>query len=204
MSGVLRMSYQMNFHDILNAISSPGSGGGLLLCDSRDGRMIDRCGPAPALASLSARQAKEKGLTTSATSGLHSSGSFASASLQLSMESRLRERLGASGSPWCDLTWKYQDMPSGLPSFRLARSGRGTKDQGTSGLPTLSGCSNGGKNHVVGRLDEWGGSSNPFRGTEAGKRRYASFEAWMMGYPTVWASLMGSAMQSSHKSRKRS
>jgi hypothetical protein len=120
------------------------------------------------------------------------------------MESKLREKLGENGSPWCGLTWKRQDMPWGLPISRLARSGRGTSAHGTTGLPTPSGCSNGGKNHVVGRLDEWGGSSNPFRGTEDGKARCASFEGWMMGYPTVWPSLMVSEMQSSHKSRKRS
>jgi hypothetical protein len=48
---------------------------------------------------------------------------------------------------------------------------------------------NGGKNHTVGRLDEWGGSSNPFRGTEIGKVRCASFEEWMMGLPIGWTAL---------------
>jgi hypothetical protein len=42
-------------------------------------------------------------------------------------------------------------------------------------LPTPSGV-NGGKNHTVGRLDEWGGSSNPFRGTDLARVRCASFE----------------------------
>jgi hypothetical protein len=49
-------------------------------------------------------------------------------------------------------------------------------------LPTPSGIRSG-KNHVVGRLDEWGGSSNPFRGTSIGKLRSPSFEEWMMGWP---------------------
>ena len=50
-------------------------------------------------------------------------------------------------------------------------------------LPTPSGTSNHGKNHVSGRLDEWGGSSNPWRGTEVGKLHCPRFEEWMMGYP---------------------
>lgn len=198
------MSLQPNFLDILNAISSPALADGPSLSGSQDGRMTGRSGPDPAHANLSARQAKAAGLTTSATSGHRSSGSFASAALQLSLESRLRERLGVNGSPWCGLIWKQQDMPWGPPISRLARSGRGTSAPGTIGLPTPSGCSNGGKNHVVGRLDEWGGSSNPFRGTGDGRARCGSFEAWMMGYPTEWASLMASEMQSSHRSRKRS
>jgi len=53
-------------------------------------------------------------------------------------------------------------------------------------LPTPSGTSNHGQNHVSGRLDEWGGSSNPFRGTEAGKLHSACFEEWMMGWPVLW------------------
>ena len=52
-------------------------------------------------------------------------------------------------------------------------------------LPTPSGV-NGGRNHTSGRLDEWGGSSNPFRGTEIGKVHCPSFEGWMMGYPVLW------------------
>ena len=194
----------MNFLDMTNAISSPGSAGGRLHCDLQAGGTKDQFGPDHAHANLSARQAKAKGLTTNATFGPRSSGSFASATLQLSLENKLREKLGVNGSPWCDLKWKYQDMPWGLPIFRLARSGRGTKGLDTTGLPTPSGCSNGGKNHVVGRLDEWGGSSNPFRGTEIGKKRCASFEAWMMGYPMVWLSRMVSEMRLSHRSQKRS
>lgn len=56
-------------------------------------------------------------------------------------------------------------------------------------LPTPSGTSNHGKNHVMGRLDEWGGSGNMWRGTEIGKMRCASFEEWMMGWPMGWSAL---------------
>lgn len=198
------MSNQMSFWDTYSATSLPELEDGPSPLDSQDGLTLALSGPDPAHANLSARQARALGLTTTGISGQHSIGSSETVSLQRSMENRLRERLGVNGSPWCGLTWKHQDMPWGPPISRLARSGRGTKDQGITGLPTPSGCSNGGKNHVVGRLDEWGGSSNPFRGTEDGKARCASFEAWMMGYPMEWASLMASEMQSYHRSRKRS
>jgi hypothetical protein len=71
-------------------------------------------------------------------------------------------------------------------------------------LPTPSGTNNHGKNHTVGRLDEWGGSSNPFRGTPLGPVRCVSFELWMMGLPTAWRQSMPPATPSSRKSRKSS
>ena len=52
-------------------------------------------------------------------------------------------------------------------------------------LPTPSGTRSG-KNHVIGRLDEWGGSSNPFRGTSLGPVRCPDFEEWMIGWPVRW------------------
>ena len=89
---------------------------------------------------------------------------------------------------WCSLT---------LPRWGMMRDGEllgrttpvlHTGGNGAGLLPTPSGV-NGGVNHVMGRLDEWGGSSNPFRGTELGKVRCASFEEWMMGWPIGWTGL---------------
>jgi hypothetical protein len=65
-------------------------------------------------------------------------------------------------------------------------------------LPTPSGTSNHGKNHVSGRLDEWGGSSNPWRGTEIGKVHCAAFEEWMLGLPFKWTELTEYEMPKSH------
>lgn len=56
--------------------------------------------------------------------------------------------------------------------------------------PTPSGTSNHGKNHVCGRLDEWGGSGNRFRGTNLAKVRCPDFEEWMMGWPITWTELI--------------
>lgn len=56
-------------------------------------------------------------------------------------------------------------------------------------LPTPSGTSNHGKNHVSGRLDEWGGSSNIWRGTATGKISCPNFEEWVMGWPVRFTEL---------------
>jgi len=155
----------MTFQDMINTTFSQVSADGLSPCALPDGLMTGQYGRDHAHANLSARQAREKGLPMKGTCGPLLNGSFASMALQQYLGNRLRERLGVNGSPWCGLIWKCQDMPSGLPICALRRQGRGTIGPGITGLPTPSGCSNRGKNHVVGRLDEWGGSSNPFRGT---------------------------------------
>jgi hypothetical protein len=56
-------------------------------------------------------------------------------------------------------------------------------------LPTPSGV-NGGTNHTMGRLDEWGGSSNRFRGTRIGSLCLPEFEELLMGWPVTWTELM--------------
>lgn len=60
-------------------------------------------------------------------------------------------------------------------------------------LPSPSGV-NGGKNHIAGRLDEWGGSSNPFRKTEIASLHLPRFEEWIMGWPETWGALTGFEM----------
>jgi hypothetical protein len=76
--------------------------------------------------------------------------------------------------------------------WELPMSARPIRETGYGLWPTPSGTSNHGKNHVIGRMDEWGGSSNPFRGTEIARVRCASFEEWMMGWPTGWSALTAS------------
>src|SRR6185295_6117216 len=69
-------------------------------------------------------------------------------------------------------------------------------------LPTPSGV-NGGRNNVMGRIDEWGGSGNPFRGTEIGRMRCANFEEWMMGWPMGWSELTPLEMDKFHLWQKQ-
>jgi hypothetical protein len=75
-------------------------------------------------------------------------------------------------------------MRSGI-AYRLRTLAHLITGTGSGLLPTPSGV-NGGRNHTSGRLDEWGGSSNPFRGTAVGNLHSPSFEEWMMGYPEGW------------------
>lgn len=49
---------------------------------------------------------------------------------------------------------------------------------------TMADAEHGGGGHCVGRLDEMGGSGNPYRGTEIGKMYLdPSFLEWLMGFP---------------------
>lgn len=160
-------------------------------------------GPVPVLASLSARQVKALGLQISGISGRHGSTSSASAALQRSLASRLRQRLDMRGSMECVPTWKNKATPSGRQYCQLVPQARRIDATGSGSLPTPSGTSNHGRSHVAGRLDEWGGSSNPFRGTSLGRMHCPAFELWVMGYPETWAQQMPLVMPSFRKSRPR-
>lgn len=60
---------QKTLLDMPSATSSPESAGGALPCDMQESPTITRYGQVPAHASLSARQAKERGLMMSGTCG---------------------------------------------------------------------------------------------------------------------------------------
>lgn len=120
--------------DTRNAISSPGSASGPTPCASPDGLTADRFGPDRALASLSARQAKEAGLMTSGTYGRTSTISSKSAALQSSLASRLRAKTDWLGSTLYKLTWKERATPSGRLIPALRASARPTSAKGSTGL----------------------------------------------------------------------
>ena len=125
--------------------------------------------------------------------------SFDPSGLLLKTSSRSeQEDLTEFSGPWPRSGMMRSGTVFQLPT--LARRIRGT-EYGL--LPTPSGTSNHGKNHVAGRLDEWGGSSNPFRGTPLGKLHCPRFEEWMMGYPDRWAELTVSETLSFRKSRRK-
>lgn len=195
------MSAQMSFLDTPNVISSPASDCGLIPSPAQGGRKIVQSGQHHAHASPSARQAREQGLMMSGTYGQTSIGSPNSVALQLSLESKLKTLVGSTSH---SLTWKAWDTPSGVSRLRLLASVLRTSGTEPIGLPTPSGTSNHGKNHVAGRLDEWGGSGNPWRGRSIGKLHLPSFEAWIMGIPVAWVPLMRSAMLSLPRSPRRS
>lgn len=190
-----------------NATSSPESADGPMPSSLWTGPQIGACGPAHALANLSARQAKAMGLLTSATFGPPGTTSSSSAALQSSLGSRLRQRLGTAGLIEQSVTWRESATPAGLRYFRRAAQTRSISVTGCGSLPTPSGTSNHGKNHVAGRLDEWGGSSNPFRRgrwfAELGSTHSPGFELWVMGFPASWRRLMPPATRSSRRSRPK-
>lgn len=120
-----------------NATSSQASPDGRSPCEWRAGTTLDLFGPAPALANLSARQARARGFLTSGTYGRPSSISSSSAALQSSMESRLQSVLDSNGSTVFSMTWRRSTTPAGRPIFRLVASRRPTSDSASTGwLPT--------------------------------------------------------------------
>lgn len=186
-----------------SAISSPVSASGVTPCDKQDGPTTAQCGLEVVLASPSVSLESEPEPQMSGTSGPNSSVSSASAILQSSLVNRFRARTASLGSSLFKLTWKERATPSGRSIPALRGSAHRTSGNACTSLPTPSGTSNHGKNHVAGRLDEWGGSSNPFRGTDLGRLHLPSFECWMMGLPAAWQQLTPTATLSSRRSRPK-
>src|SRR6185503_14741991 len=92
------MSDQATCADTPNAISSPASVDGRSRFASQDGQTTDLFGLVPVRANLSARQAKDLRLLMSGTSGQLLATSYQSASLQQSLESKLRQKTLMTGS----------------------------------------------------------------------------------------------------------
>ena len=126
----------MTLPDTPNVTFLQDSGVGFTPLTLPDGRVIDPCGLALALASLSARQVKALGLRTSGIYGPPGSTSSRSASLQSSLENRLRARLSMLGSTLYTLTWKAWVTPSGVSRFRLRASVPRTSETETTGWVT--------------------------------------------------------------------
>lgn len=141
------MSDPTNLPDIHSAISSPASEDGVTPCVSPDGPMIGPSGPVPALANLSARQAKALGLLTSGTYGRPGSISLHNANLGFCLASRLRQRLDTAGSTLFKMTWKQVVTPSVRLVCLLRASGHRTSGQGCGSWvsPTAQDHSRGGK-----------------------------------------------------------
>ena len=126
----------MNYDNTLKSISSPVSASGVTLCVKRAGPIPDLFGQDPAPASLSARQAKARGLLMSGTFGRRSIISSASAALQSSLASRLQAKTALSGSTLYKLTWKERATPQGLLICALRASVPRTSDSASTGWPT--------------------------------------------------------------------
>lgn len=133
------MSCLPTLPDSGNVIFSLESESGPMHCVAQDGRMTVPYGQVPVPASLSARQAKEKGLLTSGTCGPRSSISSASAALSQSLASRLQVVTALHGSTLYHLTWKERATPAGRSIPALRASVRRISDNGFTGWPTPTG-----------------------------------------------------------------
>lgn len=159
-----------------NTTSSPESADGASPSKSPVGQSIDLCAPDRARANRSARPGSNSAPPTNATSGRSSATSSPSSILQRRLESRLRARLGASGSPEFVLTWKAWDMRSGPPICALRAQAPRTSGKDSSGWPTpkasdgsggrTSKTEGGGNSHldITARLAPW---PTPMAGTPA-------------------------------------
>ena len=152
------MSRQLTFEDMFNAIFLQESESGPMRSGEQDGQTTDQSGPDHALASLSARQAKESGLMTSGTYGPRFTTSSASADLQSSLENRLRARTASSGSTLYALTWKHRATPLGrqicalrASAPRISASASGLSEKGWN-TPRATDGKNGGPNQAGGAL----------------------------------------------------
>lgn len=218
------MSHQMNSLDLPNVTSSPESECGHTPSGKPDGPTTDQYGQAPALANLSARQAKEQGLLMSGTYGQHSTISSASADLASYLASRLQVKTDLLGSILYKLTWKERVTPSGRLIPALRGSVRRISDNDYIGWPTPTtrdhkdGASDGTapENALLGR-SVWAVKDCPARLTASGEMLTGSsaemenggqlnpaHSRWLMGLPPEWDVCGVTAMQSLPRKRKRS
>jgi hypothetical protein len=134
--GQLSMWDQTTCEGSSSATSSPVSAAGVLRCALPAGLTLAWRGPAPALASHSVAQARAEGRRTRVTFGRSSAASFASAALQLSLESRLRARLDGHGSLVFALTLKHWPIAQQAPICAVRARAHSTSDSGSGSWPT--------------------------------------------------------------------
>ena len=130
------MSEQLTWWGIPSATGSLGLADGPTPSALPAGPTTVPCGPAPVPVSRFRAQDSSVAMPTSATSGPLFTHSSPSAALQLSLESRLRARMGVNGSPEYALIWRQQDMPAGPPICALRARAHPTSGSGCSGWPS--------------------------------------------------------------------
>lgn len=110
----------MTLEAMNSATSSQASEGGATPYGLQDGPTMDLFGQAVAHASPSARQATSVAAKMSATYGLRSSTSSASAALERSLANRLPALLDSHGGTMWRLTWKAKTTPQRRQICQLA------------------------------------------------------------------------------------
>lgn len=220
------MSPPMTYEDLLKSISLQGLVFGHMPCAVWAGRTPALSGQAPAHASLSARQAKEKGLLTSGTYGPPCIGWSGSADLSLSLANNLQVLTLTTGSTLYKLTWKVWDMPSGRVRFRLRASVRRTSATELTGWPTPTASDHKGgyqggrvRNGKLStdRLDVAAQLAEPIRLTDSGKvltgcsagmesggQLSPAHSRWLMALPPEWDVFAPTETLSTLKRQQRS
>lgn len=127
---------QTTFAGLVSATSSVASADGHSPCDSPVFPTAPTSGPGPVRASRSRTRARGWEHATLDIFGQHGSGSSKSASLQSSLESRLRAALDSSGSILFDLIWSDAVTPSGHRICALRALERLTAGSDSSSWPT--------------------------------------------------------------------
>jgi hypothetical protein len=130
------MFIQMTLEDLFGLDSSRVLEDGKGLYSLPTGRQTEKYGMVHVPASPSVWPAWAKAPTTSAICGRSSDVSLRTATLQSSLESRLRARMDVNGSPEYVLTWKHWDMALGVPICALRASQRRTSGKDCSGWPS--------------------------------------------------------------------
>lgn len=130
------MFKQATLWDSTGATSSPGSEDGNSLSSSLVCQPASHVGQEAVHASPSRLRGSKRESKTSVTCGRFSATSSESASLQLSLENRLRARLDTVGSMEYSQTWKRKTTPAGLSYLAHTASARRISDKDCTGWPT--------------------------------------------------------------------
>ncbi len=130
----------MSFDSTPSATSLQALEAGHTPCDWPGGPTTDLFGQALAPVSRSAPRASSVAATMSATYGLRSSTSSASAALAASLANRLPVLLDSRGSITFALIWKAQATPQRRQICALQARGHRTSDSAFTGWPTPNAC----------------------------------------------------------------
>ena len=198
------MSNHPTSKDLPSVISSPVSEDGAEHLSLQDGNQAELFGQGALRANLSPQQGTTLAKTMTDISGLSSSISSASATLQQSLESRLQAQLDLDGLTMYKGIWKQRTTPQRRLYYQVGLSTPRTKENGCSSWPTPS---------VRDYKDTGNLDKSRFR--KSGKERHDTvprvafgtapplstaetantvpsqlnhrFSLWLMGYPIEWA-----------------